>query len=98
MNLRDLHLLELRPEIPSARVTENMTADERFQNETLRPVAKLQDELLVATFRNYVTKHKNAFYELNLEKKAEVYRKCYSEGHQIPKQPERNDHWPVHYS
>ncbi|WP_083645514.1 glyoxalase [Christiangramia flava] len=69
MNLRDLHLLELRPEIPSARVTENMTADERFQNETLRPVAKLQDELLVATFRNYVTKHKNAFYELNLEKR-----------------------------
>ncbi|APU69925.1 hypothetical protein C723_1312 [Christiangramia flava JLT2011] len=46
-----------------------MTADERFQNETLRPVAKLQDELLVATFRNYVTKHKNAFYELNLEKR-----------------------------
>ncbi|MAM18650.1 MAG: glyoxalase [Christiangramia sp.] len=69
MNLRDLHLLELRPEIPSARVTENMTADERFQNETLRPVAKLQDELLVAAFRNYVTKHKNAFYELNLEKR-----------------------------
>ncbi|MEE2771846.1 MAG: glyoxalase [Bacteroidota bacterium] len=69
MNLRDLHLLELRPEIPSARVTENMTADERFQNETLRPVVKLQDELLVAAFRNYVTKHKNAFYELNLEKR-----------------------------
>lgn len=69
MNLRDLHLLELRPEIPSARVTENMTAEERFQNETLRPVAKLQDELLVAAFRNYVTKHKNAFYELNLEKR-----------------------------
>lgn len=69
MNLRDLNLLELRPEIPSARVTENMTEDERFQNETLRPVAKLQDALLLAAFRNYVTKHKNAFYELNIDRR-----------------------------
>ncbi len=69
MNLRDLNLLELRPEIPSARVTENMTEDERFQNETLRPVAKLQDALLLAAFRNYVTKYKNAFYELNIDRR-----------------------------
>ncbi len=69
MNPRDINLLELRPEIPSARVTENMTSDERFQNETLRPVAKLQDELLVAVFRNYVNKHKNTFYELQIEKR-----------------------------
>ena len=61
--------MELRPEIPSARITENMSSDERFQNETLRPVAKLLDDLLVAAFRNYITKHKNAFYDLNLEKR-----------------------------
>lgn len=71
MNPRDINLMELRPEIPSARITENMSLDERFQNETLRPVAKLQDDLLVAVFRNYATKHKNAFYELKLEKKLE---------------------------
>ena len=64
MNPRDLHLLESRPEIPSAKVTEKMSPDERFQNKTLRPVAKFQDELLVAVFRNYILKHKNAFYEL----------------------------------
>ena len=61
--------MELRPEIPSARVTENMSNDERFQNETLRPIAKLQDELFLAAFRNYVAKHKNAFYDLSLEKR-----------------------------
>lgn len=71
MNPRDINLLELRPEIPSARITENMSSDERFQNETLRPIAKLQDGLLVAVFRNYVGKHKNAFYELNTEKRLE---------------------------
>lgn len=69
MNPRDFNLTELRPEIPSARITENMSSDERFQNETLRPVIKLQDDLLVAVFRNYISKHKNAFYDLNLEKR-----------------------------
>lgn len=69
MNPRDFNLMELRPEIPSARITENMSSEERFQNETLRPVAKLQDNLLVAVFRNYITKHKNAFYDLSLEKR-----------------------------
>ena len=71
MTPRDINLLELRPEIPSARITKNMSADERFQNETLRPVAKLQNELLLAAFRNYINKHKNKFYELKLEKRLE---------------------------
>lgn len=71
MNPRDINLMELRPEIPSARITENMSSEERFQNETLRPIAKLQDELLLAVFRNYITKHKNKFYELKLDKRLE---------------------------
>jgi len=71
MSPRDINLKDLRPEIPSARITDNMSSDERFQNETLRPVAKLQDELLLAVFRNYITKHKNKFYELKLEKRFE---------------------------
>ena len=71
MNPRDIKLKDLRPEIPSAKINDNMSFDERFQNETLRPVAKLQDELLLSVFRNYITKHKNKFYELKLEKKFE---------------------------
>jgi len=44
-----------------------MSNDERFQNITLRPVIKLQNDLLIEVFRNYIRKHKNAFYELNVE-------------------------------
>ncbi|MBZ9729644.1 glyoxalase [Salegentibacter sp. JZCK2] len=66
---RDLQLVELRPEIPSARVSENMSFDEQFQNKTLRPIAKLQDELLLEVFRNYTKKHKNKFYELKLDQR-----------------------------
>ena len=46
-----------------------MSAEERFQNLVLRPVIQLQHELLIAAFRNYITKHKNVFFELSLEKR-----------------------------
>lgn len=69
MELRDAALLQLRPDIPSARVTPNMTDEEKFQNQTLRPVIKLQNDLLLEIFRNYVRKHKNVFYDLSIEKR-----------------------------
>lgn len=69
MDNRDQKLLSNRPIITSARVSENMSFDERFQNETLRPIIKLQNDLFVAVFQNYIVKHKNVFYELSLEKR-----------------------------
>ena len=71
MNDRSPDLLSLRPEIPSARVNPNMTNEERFQNQTLRPIIKFQNPLLIAAFKNYVRKHKNSYYELALEKRLE---------------------------
>lgn len=68
---RSQNLLRIRPEIPSAKVTQDMSDDERFQNSTLRPVIKLQNFLLIAAFKNYTLKHKNTFYELSLEKRME---------------------------
>lgn len=69
MKKRDLHLLEGRPEISSAEVRHNMSPDEAFQNNTLRPVIKLQNDLLVEVFRNYSDKHKKVFYSLSPEKR-----------------------------
>ena len=69
MNSRTNDLLDIRPEIPSATVTIQTSADERFQNITLRPVIKLQNDLFIEVFKNYIRKHKNAFYELSVEKK-----------------------------
>lgn len=69
METRDSLLLSMRPEIPSSKITPDMSSDECFQNMTLRPVAKLQNDLLLAVFRNYVAKHKNVFYDLTIEKK-----------------------------
>lgn len=69
METRDEVLLSLRPTIVSAKITPGMSADEIFQNQTLRPVAKLQNDLLLAVFKNYVAKHKNVFYDLTIEKR-----------------------------
>ena len=69
MDARDSELLRLRPVIPSALVHPQMSPEEQFQNQTIRPVAKLQNDLLLAVFRNYVQKHKNVFYDLSVDKR-----------------------------
>ena len=68
MTSRSKNLLDIRPEIASARTYEGMSAEEAFQNTTLRPVIKLQHDLLMAVFSNYIAKRKNVFFELELPK------------------------------
>jgi len=69
MDSRDFELLKLRPEIPSAIVTSSTSVEECFQNKTIRPIAKLQNDLLVEVFKHYIKKHKNVFYDLSIEKR-----------------------------
>jgi hypothetical protein len=69
MNSRDTYLQNIRQIILSALITDNMSEDERFQNKTLRPIIKLQNDLFLAVFKNYIRKYKNVFYNLSLEKK-----------------------------
>ncbi len=69
METRDKNLLDSRPVVESAVITPTTLPDESFQNKTLRPVIMLQNDLLLEAFRNYVQKHKNVFYEMNVEKK-----------------------------
>lgn len=69
MSTRSSDLLRIRPVLKNVKISPEMSADEYFQNNTLRPVIKLQNELLLAAFCNYATKHKGHFYELSPEKK-----------------------------
>ena len=69
MNERSDNLRKIRPQISSAKITDNMSDDERFQNETLRPIIKLQNHLFLFFFQNYIGKRKNTFYELTLQKR-----------------------------
>ena len=71
MTSRTESLLDLRPTISSVKIHENMRSDELFQNKTIRPIVKLQHQLLIAVFKNYIKTHKNVFYNLSLEKQLE---------------------------
>ena len=69
MNDRPNDLLRIRPEIKKTKAFSSMSIEERFQNETLRPILKLQNPLLIEVFHNYIEKRKGVFYELSLPKK-----------------------------
>jgi len=69
MNTRNFDLKRARPDFMTTTINNLMSAEERFQNLVLRPVIKLQNELFIVVFKNYVQKHKNMFYELVPEKR-----------------------------
>lgn len=69
MNNRHNDLLKIRPKINKVKDFPNMSDDERFQNETIRPILKLQNPLFILVFKNYIEKRKRVFYDLSLDKK-----------------------------
>lgn len=68
MNQRDVFLKEFRGQTIGT-VTNQSSSDEVFQNEVLRPILKLQNDLFVASFVNYVAKNKIDFSTFSIEKK-----------------------------
>jgi hypothetical protein len=49
-------------------IKDNMSAIELFQNQTLRPIIKMQHDLLIASFKNYIAKRKIDFSTLTAQK------------------------------
>jgi len=68
MNDRPNDIFKIRP-VLNLKNSSQITDEESFQNDTLRPIIKLQSPILIETYRNYIIKHKNVFYELSNEKK-----------------------------
>ncbi|OYQ37232.1 glyoxalase [Flavobacterium cyanobacteriorum] len=68
MNNRDSSLIALRGGAIGA-IYPQSSHDEIFQNQTLRPILKLQNDLFIEAFLNYVNKQKSSFFQLSTEKK-----------------------------
>lgn len=68
MEARDTHVLELRGET-FGTITNQSSSEEIFQNMTLRPILKTQNDLFIQVFINYAIKQKNVFFSLTPEKK-----------------------------
>ncbi len=71
MDSRSNDLKGIRPELKQSLLHNDMSSDEHFQNQTLRPIIKFQNSLFLEVFKNYIRKHKGTFYELSLEKRLE---------------------------
>lgn len=68
MATRTEKLLEIRGETLGT-ISSSSSAEEIFQNQTLRPILKLQNDLFIQAFINYAVKQKGSFFELSIEKK-----------------------------
>lgn len=68
MVVRDELLVTLRGET-IGNITSQSSAEEAFQNQTLRPILKLQNDLLIQVFINYAVKQKNVFFDYTADKK-----------------------------
>ena len=68
---RDKNLKSLRPLIPTISEKNITSPSEYFQNITLRPILKLQHDLLIQIFHQYTIQRKNIYQKLPPEKKLE---------------------------
>ncbi len=71
MSQRDVFLKEFRGQ-PIGTVTNQSSAEELFQNEVLRPILKLQNDLFIASFLNHISKNKVDFKAATVEKKMTI--------------------------
>lgn len=71
MNARDTFLKEFRGQTIGSVTTQTAT-EESFQNEVLRPILKLQNDLFVAAFINNISKNKADFNSFSVDKKLSV--------------------------
>ncbi len=74
MNERDGLIKQIRINTLGT-ITEGISTEEFFQNNTLRPILKFQNDLLIELFINYAHKNKNVFFELSQEKKCTYIEK-----------------------
>ncbi len=68
MNQRDLFIKEFRGDTIGT-ISSQSSSDESFQNEVLRPILKLQNDLFIASFLNNMSKNKIDFNTYSIEKK-----------------------------
>jgi hypothetical protein len=74
MKTKDETILEIRG-ASIGTIFENSSAEEKFQNQTLRPILKFQNDLFLEVFKNYATKQKGVFFTFNPDKKMQYIEK-----------------------
>jgi hypothetical protein len=62
---RNEQLITLRPSITTIEKAKATSAVEIFQNESLRPIIKFQNDILIEIFKHHIDTRKGAYYKLS---------------------------------
>ena len=68
---------QLRPKISSIKKTIYSSQEEEFQNEVLRPIIKLQHELIMSCFEHFLKLNRVQIGDLNTIQKTQVIQKLF---------------------
>ena len=68
MSVRNQFIKEFRGEALGT-ISYESSSEEYFQNQTLRPILKLQNDLFIEIFKNYIIKSKANFETFTIDKK-----------------------------
>ena len=71
MNQRDKLIKEIRGE-SLGNISSQSSSEELFQNEVIRPILNLQNDLFIASFLNFISKYKRDFYTKTVENKLSI--------------------------
>ena len=71
MNQRDKLIVEIRGE-SLGNVSNQSSSEELFQNEVIRPILNLQNDLFIASFLNFISKYKRDFYTKTVDNKLAI--------------------------
>lgn len=74
MKTREIVLKELKNET-LGNIDKYTSIEELFQNLTIRPILKIQNDLIINVFIDYCIKQKNIFFNLPINNKLEYIEK-----------------------
>lgn len=79
--MRSTQIQSIRPQLNLD--SSQSSSAEQFQNQTLRPILKLQHDLLVEVFRGYIQKRHGVYAPLSVQAKLDWIQHSLQKDHQV---------------
>lgn len=82
MYSRDEFLTQFRGDV-LGKIDNHSSVEEEFQNKTLRPILKLQNDLIIQVFKNYLNQNRIHFDNLSIDKKTNTIENAIAKDSQL---------------
>lgn len=82
MYSRDEFLTQFRGDV-LGKIDNHSSVEEEFQNKTLRPILKLQNDLIIQIFKNYLNQNRIHLDNLSIDKKTNTIENAIAKDSQL---------------